>query len=119
MTKKEREQSMKVNEFLNVLEIESLTEQGITTIIPLAGKYIDLTDLVLGDEEINQKEKVVFNSEGLPIEDEGTYSPFGLDVCFQSDNEEDEGYEIVDVRTSKDGYDYVYNEDGEVWIVIA
>ncbi|MBR4315728.1 MAG: hypothetical protein IKP65_01975 [Alphaproteobacteria bacterium] len=109
---------MKVNELLNVVETETLSNQGIVTIIPLEKKFSNLNDLELENEEISAKEKVVFNSEGLLLTDEDNYAPFGIEPCFQSDDEEDDGYELIDVKTSKDGYDFVYNEEGEVWIVL-
>ena len=52
------------------------------------------------------------------IDDFEKYDQFGIEPCFKSDNEEDDDYEVIDVRESEDYYHYVYNESGEVWVII-
>ena len=104
---------MKVKEFLNVIDLETLSNQQITIIIPLKDLYIDLRNLKLESAEISDKEKIVFNSDESSVYEDNKYAPFGIEPCFKS--EEDE---IIDVRESDDEYKFVYDEDGQVWVLI-
>jgi len=110
---------MKVKEFLNLIDLESLNNQGITIIIPLKEKYEDACDIKkLGDAELSENEKVVFDCAEYSFEDYELYDAYGIEPCFKSENEEADDYEIIDVRETEDYYHYVYNDDGEVWVVI-
>lgn len=104
---------MNVKEFLNQIDLETISGQWIGIIIPIEEKIIDLNHVVLGDKHLSQNEKVVFTCDGTSIYEDNHYAPFGIEPCFKDDKEED-----IDVRTSDDDYCFVYDDDGQIWIVI-
>ena len=104
---------MTVKEFLNHVDIG---DQFITIIIPLKDTYVlrNAEKLDLGDEEISDTEKVIFNYENnYSIREKGKYWEFGIEPCVIS-----RYIQEIDVRESADNYTFVYNEKGKVWIVI-
>ena len=109
---------MKVKEFLNLIDLESMNNQGITIIIPIKGLYNeDIKNI--GDCELSENEKVVLDSSEYATDDYNLYDAYGIEPCFKSENEEAEDYEEIDVKESDDFYNYVYNEDGEVWVIVC
>lgn len=109
---------MKVCDFTKMIDLETLSNQQITIIIPLKEKFYDLNHPNFGNAEISEKEKIVFNADESSIYEEDKYAVFGIEPCFKSEDINSSDYEIIDVRTSDDNYNFVYNEDGEIWIVI-
>ena len=109
---------MNVANFIKLIDLETLSNQQITIIIPLKEKFYDLNHPNFGNAEISEKEKIVFNADESSIYEDGKYSPFGIEPCFKSEDENSDDYEIIDVRKSEDGYNFVYNDDGEIWVII-
>lgn len=104
---------MNVKEFLNHVDIGN---QLITIIIPLKDTYVlrNAEELDLGDEEISDTEKVIFNYENnYSIREKEKYFEFGIEPCFIS-----RYIKEIDVRESSDNYTFVYNKEGKIWIVI-
>ena len=109
---------MKVKEFLNLIDLESMNNQGITIIIPIDELYND--DIKnIGDCTIDVQEKIVLDSSEYAKDDFELYDAYGIEPCFKSENEEADDYEEIDVKESDDFYNYVYNEYGEVWVVVC
>ena len=108
---------MKVKEFLKLIDLESMNNQGITIIIPIDELHNE-TIKNIGDCTIDVQEKIVIDSSEYAKNDYELYDQYGIEPCFKSENEEDEDYEIIDVKESEDFYNYVYNEYGEVWVVV-
>lgn len=108
---------MKVKEFLKLIDLESMNNQGITIIIPIDELHNE-TIKNIGDCTIDVQEKIVLDSSEYSKDDYELYDQYGIEPCFKSENEEDEDYEIIDVKESEDFYNYVYNEYGEVWVVV-
>lgn len=110
---------MKVKEFLNLIDLESMNNQGITIIIPIKEKRNNEDIKNIGDCELSDYEKIVLDSSEYSVTDGNLYDAYGIEPCFKSENEEDEDYDEIDVRESEDFYNYVYNEDGEVWVIVC
>ena len=109
---------MKVKEFLNLIDLESMNNQGITIIIPIKEQYNeDIKNI--GDCELSENEKVVLDASEYSKDDYNLYDAYGIEPCFKSENDEDEDYEVIDVKESDDFYNYVYNEYGEVWVIVC
>jgi hypothetical protein len=120
--KQKGKKKMKVKEFLDCIDLESITGQGITIIIPIKEKLVN-GDIQGHGQYIEQcslaeNEKVVFNSDEYSIWDVEKYENFGIEPCFITDVEDDPDYNTIDVRTSLDGYDYILSEYGEIWVVV-
>lgn len=110
---------MKVSEFVKLLDLEVINCQEVTVIIPIKEKHNNEPIEKIGDCNLSEREKVIIDSSEFSIHDYELYDSYGIDACFKSENEEDEDYEIVDVVDTFDGFRYVYNEDGEVWVVVC
>lgn len=109
---------MKVKEFLDLIDLEVLNNQWITLIIPIKEKYEgDMKNI--GDCSLSENEKVVIDNSEYSIEDYELYDMYGIEPCFKSENDEDEDYELIDVKESEDFYHYVYNDEGEVWVIVS
>ena len=109
---------MKVKEFLNLIDLESMNNQGVTLIIAIKERHNNEDIKNIGDCTLSENEKVIIDSSEYSKNDYELYDQYGVEPCFKSENEEDEDYEIIDVKESEDFYNYVYNEDGEVWVVV-
>lgn len=107
---------MTVNEFVKLIDLYTLNEQEITIIIPIQEKYMVNNFQQIGNCLLSEKEKIIFECTETAIDDFEKYEPFGIKPC-SSDFEYD-GYEKIDIIESKDGYKFIYNEDGEVWVII-
>ena len=105
---------MNVRDFLNLIDLETINGQWIGIIIPIEEKIIDLNHVVLGNKHLSKNEKVVFNSDGTSIYEDNHYAPFGIEPCFKDDKEE----KGIDVRVSDDNYNFVYDDDGMIWVLI-
>ena len=105
---------MNVNEFLKLIDLETINGQWIGIIIPIEEKIIDLNHVILGDKHLSNNEKVVFTCDGTSAYEDGHYVPFGIEPCFKDDNKEED----IDIRISDDNYHFVYDDDGQIWIVI-
>ena len=110
---------MKVKEFLNLIDLESMNNQGITIIIPIKEQRNNEDIKNIGDCELSENEKVVLDSSEYAKDDYNLYDAYGIEPCFKSENEEADDYEEVDVKESDDFYNYVYNEYGEVWVIVC
>ena len=110
---------MKVNEFLKLIDLESINGQEITIIIPLKEKLVNGEIQDIGECSLSENEKVIFSSDENSIYEVEKYENFGIEPCFMSDDENSPDYETIDVRESNDFYNYIISEYGEVWVVIS
>ena len=106
---------MKVKDFIALIDIESMADQEINFIIPIKERMNDLqNDSNIGDCNLSDNEKVIVNSDEFSIYDSEKYENYGIEPCFCEDVQS----MTLDVKSSKDGYHFVYNEDGEIWVII-
>jgi uncharacterized membrane-anchored protein len=109
---------MEVKDFINLIDLETLNNQEITIIIPITEKATNGVIENIGNCNLSVDEKIVFNDDENSIYDVEKYENFGIEPCFKSDDESSMDYETVDVRTSEDNYKYIFNDYGDVWVVI-
>jgi hypothetical protein len=106
---------MTVKEFLKRIDLETINSQEITIIIPVNEKAVNGVVKENGSDcTMKDDEGAVFDCSEYAFNENEKYEYYGIEPVFK-----DEENDIIDVRYTDDDYRYVYNEDGEVWIVVT
>lgn len=110
---------MRIKDFMDMIDLEVLNNQQINIIIHLKDRFENpkFGNIVIGDCEIDDKEKIVFDCSEFALVESDLYYQYGIEPTLKLYSN-DTLYEIVDVVNSKDNYRYIYNEYGEVWVVV-
>ena len=103
---------MKVKDFLNFIDLDGT--EFVTLIIPIKEKSIYKAE----DGTLSDEHKVILNADEYSLTDVEKYNPYGINPTFIG-NINSPYYNRVDVKTSKDEYKYITEENGNIWIVIG
>lgn len=103
-----------VKDFIKLIDLETMNSQEITIIIPIQEKAVNgILDKNGEDCILSETEKVVIDCSEYSTTDDEKYCYYGIEPVFEDDDE------TIKVQLTKDYFQYVYDEDGTVWIVIT